>query len=446
VTSEKTRGWREPMRYVCVVAVLLSASQVLQPVDAATRAKPKKRSVASVSEQDGLRVFLGAVKERDVPKNANGKDLPATVQSANAFTLNLYRGIAASKQHANKNVVLGPYTALFALGMTYGGARAKTAEEMASVLGAQTIGADRWHTALNLYDLTLAKRLAGTRVEWRTANKIWVQRGIAIAAGYADLLTAKYGAPLGEADFAANADTERKTINDWTSQSTKDRIPDLFAPGSIDQSTKLVLVNAVSLDAPWEFPFPRTATGSFTTAARKVVQTPMMFFDDFLPSATTAEYQVVEIPYSGGTLVMDVIVPNNFSTFETSLTPKKLKDVFASITDGGIHLSMPKFKVRSHADLVPALRSLGMRSAFGAADFSGITGGPNGLNIGAVEHEAFIDVDENGTKAAAASGVEMMSSHGPTVTVDRPFFYVIRDKSAGMILFVGRVVDPTQAS
>ena len=107
---------------------------------------------------------------------------------------------------------------------------------------------------------------------------------------------------------------------------------------------------------------------------------------------------------------------------------------------------MPKFKARSHADLVPALKALGVAKAFGGADFSGITGGPNGLSVGDVEHEAFIEVDENGTKAAAATGVAVVSSHGPTVTVARPFLYVIRDKSAGMILFIGRVLDPTQTS
>ncbi len=409
--------------------------------------KPAKNSrLASISQSDGVRAYLGAAKEREVPQNANGKDIPATVRSSNAFTLDIYRNVSASKEHSGKNIVLGPYTTLFALGMLYGGARAKTADEMASVLGASAIGAQRWHTALNLYDLTLAKRLAGTPVEWGAANKVWVQHGLSITAEYADLLTSKYGAPLADADFAKDTEAERTAINSWTARSTKDRIPELFPPGVIDPTTELVLVNAVSLDAPWEFPFPRSAPGPFTTPTGRVVQTPMMFFDDYLPSATADEYQAVEIPYSGGTLVMDVIVPKNLATFETSLTPTKLDTVLRAIVDGGIHLSMPKFKARSHADLVPALKALGMPSAFGAADFSGITGGPNDLSVRAVEHEAFIDVDENGTKAAAATGVAILGSHGPTITVNRPFLYVIRDKSAGMILFIGRVLDPTQSS
>ena len=443
---------------ILVGSTLISA---MLPAQAATRVRPKKKPttkpavsskpagnapLAAITLRDGVRVYLGAVNERDVPQDANGKDIPTAVESANAFTLDLYRNVSASKEHSKKNVVLGPYTVLFALSMLYGGARTKTADEMASVLGADTIGAQGWHTALNLYDLTLEKRLAGTPVEWRTANKVWVQHGLPVTAEYADLLTSKYGAPLADADFAKDTEGERTSINNWTAHSTNDRIPELFAPGAIDPATRLVLVNAVSLDAPWEFPFPRTAPGPFTTPSGKVVETPMMHFDDYLPSATTSDYQVVEIPYSGGTLVMDVIVPKNLATFESSLTPKRLDGVLRAIVDGGIHLSMPKFKARSHADLVPALKALGMAKAFGAADFSGITGGPNGLSVSAVEHEAFIEVDENGTKAAAATGVAVASSHGPTVTVDRPFLYVIRDKSAGMILFIGRVVDPTQTS
>jgi serpin B len=107
---------------------------------------------------------------------------------------------------------------------------------------------------------------------------------------------------------------------------------------------------------------------------------------------------------------------------------------------------MPRFKARSHADFVPALKALGMPKAFGTADFSGVIGEPNGLSVGSVEHETFIDVDENRTHAAAATGVAVVASHGPTVTVNRPFLYLIRDKSAGMILFIGRVLDPTRSS
>jgi serpin B len=156
--------------------------------------------------------------------------------------------------------------------------------------------------------------------------------------------------------------------------------------------------------------------------------------------------QAVELPYGGGALSMVVIVPTDLAAFEAGLSTETLRTVLAAIADGGIHLTMPKWSARTHLTLNETQQSLGVVSAFGGtADFSGIVDG-GGLWLDQVEHEAFVDVDEQGTRAAAATGGEMAASHGPTVTVDRPFLYVIRDRGAGTILFIGRVADPTIAA
>jgi serpin B len=169
----------------------------------------------------------------------------------------------------------------------------------------------------------------------------------------------------------------------------------------------------------------------------------MMHYDEFLPSLWREDLQAVEVPYGGGALSMVVIVPNDLEAFESELTSESLTAVIDAIDDGGIHLSLPRWTARTHVQLNEILSDLGMPTAFSpAADFSGMVEG-GGLWLDQVEHEAVIEVDEEGTRAAAATGGEMAASHGPTVAVDRPYLYVIRDRGSGAILFIGRVLDPT---
>ena len=218
-------------------------------------------------------------------------------------------------------------------------------------------------------------------------------------------------------------------------------------PTSLLTSTAMVLVNAIALDAPWEFPFDPAATTDqpFTRADGSTVDVATMHYHEFLPSAVTEEYQAVELPYGGGALSMVVVMPSDLAEFEANLTTESLTGVFDSITDGGIHLSLPKWSARTHLTLNDTLAALGMPTAFGGgADFSGMVDG-GGIWLDRVEHEAYIEVDEQGTRAAAATGGAMAMSHGPTITINQPYLYIIRDQGAGTVLFIGRVNDPTIA-
>jgi serpin B len=171
----------------------------------------------------------------------------------------------------------------------------------------------------------------------------------------------------------------------------------------------------------------------------------MMHYDEYLPSLLTDDLQAVELPYGGGALSMVVIAPNDLAAFEAALTTESLAKVIDQIEDGGIHLSLPKWTARTHVQMNDTLKSLGMTTAFSdAADFSGMIDG-GGLQLAQVEHEAMIEVDEQGTRAAAATGGVIAGSHGPTITINRPFLYAIRDHGAGTILFIGRVTQPTTA-
>ena len=419
-----------------------SSATSTSEVTASPTSTPGATALPSTSEPDaGLLLRFGDVTERTIDIGADGRNTTAAVVGMNAFAVDLYKAVAAGQ---SDNVVVSPYSVTFALGMIYAGARGQTATEMSAVLHADIPAAD-WHEGINAYDQTLDARTAGSPTTWSAANKVWTVPGLRRRTEYLDVLTGSYGSPLAEADFAADPQAQRAEINAWVAKRTKERITALFPEGALTARTLMVVVNAIALDAPWEFPFDPAATRDqpFTRPDGTTVDVPTMHYDEYLPSATTDTYQAVELPYGGGALSMVVIVPNDLGEFEAALTPESLSATIASIKEGGIHLSLPRWNARTHLTLNDTLAALGMPTAFNnGADFSGIVDG-GGLRIDRVEHEAFVKVDESGTRAAAATGGAMVSSHGPTVEVNRPYLYVIRDRGAGTILFIGRVTDPS---
>jgi serpin B len=223
---------------------------------------------------------------------------------------------------------------------------------------------------------------------------------------------------------------------------TEDKIPTLFPAGTIDGNTVMLLTNAMYMDAPWKYQFdPRsTAPRPFTLIDETSVQVPTMHYDEFLPSAAGDDWQAVELPYVGDEVSMVVVVPGDLQAFEAELTPERLDAILGSLRDGGIHLSLPRFTFRYPAPLEAALRELGLGTLFDAPDLSGM--GIGDVAVSAVQHEVFIEVDEEGTRAAAATGVAVATSHGPTVTVDRPFLFFVVDQPTRSVLFLGRVLDP----
>lgn len=310
----------------------------------------------------------------------------------------------------------------------------------------QEPGSDRHHAALQSLRTALASR-DGDGVTLRAANRLFGQRGHRFADAYLADVSRWYTAPLEEVDFAADPEGARRHINAWTAEQTADRIAGLFPAGSINPATVLALVSATYLDAPWHFPFNAelTLAAPFTLLDGTTASVPMMHFNEYLPSGTGAGWQAVQLPYRGERLSMMVIVPDDLPAFEARLDSDLLATVRDAVTDGGIHLSLPRFELSYHADLIRPLRALGITSAFGPdADFSGVTGA-SGLFISAIEHETFVAVDEEGTEAAAATGTAMAASHGPTIEVNRPFVFVIQDDEMGAVLLAARVTDPRPA-
>lgn len=388
-----------------------------------------------IAEPAGV-TALGVGIERSEPSPSE-QDVRQLTAAQLAFAVDLYRAVA---DDVEGDLALGPGSLHTALAMIRAGARGQTAQEMDDVLHAA--GLDL-HELGNALDRELRSRSETRGVDVDIANRVWVDEGLELLDGYVETLATHYGAGLAELDISGDPEGARAAVNAWISEATREKIEELFPRGSIASNTVLVLANAVHLDADWTFPFPAAATRDqpFQLPDGSSVDVPTMQYDEYLPSGRGSGWSAVRLPYNGEQLSMTIVVPEDLGEFEDRLDPALLEQVEASIQDGGIHLSLPRFTARTHLSLTQTLAELGMPSAFGAADFSGMTGG-GGLFLSAVEHEAVVEVDEEGTEAAAASGGAVAGSHGPTVMVDRPFLFVIRDQPTGAVLFLGRVNDP----
>jgi serpin B len=367
-------------------------------------------------------------------------DVTALVNSDDEFGLDLLTSPAVTLQG---NLVISPASVATALQMVATGARGRTAMELRKVLHhpGQT-------TLPNEQDPNNTLKISDT---------VWAQQNLPLEKAFTDTLRTRYAARINTANFESDPDDAMKRINSTVADQTNGLIPNLFPASSLDSSTRLVLTNAIYLKAAWAHAFPPklTAPHPFTKADGSVVQVPMMHSDPDPDPDEPAPYgyakeqgfQVVTLPYLGGTLAFTLLLPdgNSLTGLTKLLRTRGLPDVLHDVKPAPLALSMPKYTVRTNLDLSATLASLGMPSAFGdTADFSGITTA-EALSIQTVQHDAFIQVDEHGTVAAAATGVGMQASSArivPVVTVDHPFLFVITDTTTGAPLFLGRVLAP----
>ena len=291
------------------------------------------------------------------------------------------------------------------------------------------------------------------KLELATANQLWGQRDYPFHDAFLDKLAANYGAGMRLVDYIKATEDARKAINAWVSDQTRERIPELIAEGVLNSDTRLVLTNAIYLNAPWMHRFNKdaTAAGPFTLLDGSTVEAQFMRLSEDLRFAKGSGYQAVELPYVGGSLSMLVIVPDagEFADFQSAFNADTLENIVSDLKTAQVKLGFPRFEYSTQASLKDALKEMGMPIAFegGLADFSAMSPDGKNLYIQDVIHEAFIAVDEDGTEAAAATAVVVGRTSAPVdvveLTVDRPFLYAIRDNDTGAILFLGRVVDPS---
>jgi serpin B len=335
--------------------------------------------------------------------------------------------------------------------MALAGARGRTAEEIQAVLRLQPD--PNYDAALGalLAGLTKAGNAEGN--ELHAANGLWAQRGFAIQPDFEKTLANNYHAPLTPLDFQANPEAARSQINRWTEEQTKKKIQDLLPAGSIDAQTRLVLTSAIYFYGTWQDPFAasRTQPAPFTLPAGATTQADFMNQTAHFGYAETPSVQILEMRYAGDGFAFDVLLPKTptgLSDLEKSLTPEDLTGWLGKLTPQNVQVSLPKFRVESQFSLGKALSAMGMPTAFtGKADFSGIDP-KRGLAISEVVHKAFVDVAEQGTEAAAATGVTMralamrMPEQPVVFRADHPFLFLIRDTASGVVLFIGRLVNP----
>jgi serpin B len=442
---------------------LLALALVLAMVPAWLLAGCGQAASGGGPSADNLRVAMSAlVRLAPVAPEA---DVASAAASIEAFAADLY-GLLATDA-GDGNVVFSPSSIVTALAMTYAGARGTTAEQMAGTLHFALRG-DALHQALNSLDRTLESRnfsekdYLGTQrgVLVKTADSLWGQKSIVFEQPFLDTLATNYGAGIRLVDFWQATEKARSAINDWVAGETEGRIPELVPESAAKDlaSAYLVLVDATYLDATWmrEFSPTNTTDGEFTTLSGTTARTPMMHQTTTYRYGTGDGWQTVELPYAGGKLAMLLVVPDKdrFAEVEAELVSTDgntglLAQSLASLGDSQkVALALPKFTFRTHASLVSALKALGMTAAFdpGSADLSGMTTQVDTW-LGDVVHEAYIAVDEEGTEAAAATGVTTVAgiSLDPPIelTLDRPFLFAIRDLVTGELLFLGRVTDPT---
>jgi len=413
-----------------------------QPVASPTVAETEPAEQTEVAQSGMQRVTSPDVAE---------PDLAELVAGNSAFAFDLYQAVRANQG----NLLYSPYSISLALAMTYTGAEGETKQQMADTLSF-TLPDDRLHPAFNALDLDLARRgedrqgEVGLRFQLNIANTIWGQEGYAFLPEFLDVLAQNYGAGLRLLDFVSAPEESRLAINDWVSDQTEGKIPDLMPQGLIDELTRLVLTNAIYFNAAWAFPFkPQdTEDGPFHLLDGGEVTVPMMKQGHEFGYAEGEGYQAVSLPYGVGGVSMVLLVPEagQFEAFESSLNAERVDAIVKGLERWGVTLSMPKFDFESSFDLGEALATMGMPDAFSElADFSGMTG-TRELLISAVVHKAFISVDEEGTEAAAATaavgGLLSAPEGHAELTVDRPFVFLIRDYETGAVLFVGRVINP----
>jgi serpin B len=436
-------------RHVAVRFVVLITASIMATAACSAGVSPSP----AASPAPPTSAPLGDVALAEVPRlETTPDDATAAATAVNAFGLDLYRAMAGG----SGNAVVSPASVALALAMARAGARGETAAEMDAVLrrfGADDVAA--WPAAL---DAALAARTttfdgpdgAPVDVILRVANAPFAQRDMPLEAAYLEALGARFGAGLRLVDYIAATEEARGQINAWVDEHTEQRIPELLAPGTITPDTRLTLVNAIYLKAPWQTPFTEEATkpAPFTRPDGSQVDVPTMMTGESLPYAAGTGWRAVELPYLGGQLAMTIVVPDDVAGFEAGLDAAALDTIVKALDVQQVELFLPRFSIETKASLAEALRALGMPLAFDPeqADFSGITSA-EALFVGDVIHQANIDVDEEGTEAAAATAVVMRAGGAPAepvvLRVDRPFLFVLRDVPTGTVLFLGRVTDPS---
>ena len=399
----------------------------------------------NVSDRVGNAVQLVA----DV-KTGQGSDPAAeaaTARAEQAFAIALLK--QAGPAAHNANVVLSPSSLAIALSMLRNGAAGSTHDEIARALqsAGQTDAQQNAGWASLSADLSAAAAAQGISVQ--SANSLWLQRGLQMRPDFMSAMAQSYRAGVWQVDFAHALASATASINTWTSQHTNGKITKLFADGTLDPTTLLVLANAVYFKADWQTPFDkaRTSPGPFTLASGGTSAAQFMSTGSGQWQVTsTPAVAAAQLPYQGGRFAALLVMPKqqSLSDYVGALTPQGLDGVVSSLTEQPALIAVPKVKAATYTQLDSVLAAMGMPTAFtDSADFSRLSS--TATEVGSVVQRDYLAIDEKGTEAAAVTGIQMEPSSllgGLSLRFDHPFLFLVRDTRTGAVLFSAEIQNP----
>ena len=374
--------------------------------------------------------------------------VPALVNGNTEFAWRLYGQLNTREG----NLFLSPYSVSTCLAMAYDGARGDTQLQMSRALRFY-VPQDILPPAFGDLQTHLNDLRQKSGIDLDVANALWADKGHHFLAAFLHDARDRYGASVNQADFRTEAETARKRINQWVLEKTHNKIADILPAGTVDGSTRLVLVNAIYFKGKWQQPFKTnlTETAPFHAASRET-QARLMHQEADFGYAESDGLQVLDLPYAGNSLSMLVLLPrdtNGLGALESRLNSTNLQQWVGTLHRRKVNVYLPRFRLTSEFSLKDPLAQLGMPVAFTPqADFSGMDGARD-LLISAVLHKAFVDVNEEGTEAAAATGTVVALTAiqrpwpVPVFRADHPFLFLIRDRQTGSVLFLGRLSSPT---
>ena len=370
-------------------------------------------------------------------------------ESFNEFTLDVYKNLASKD---NENLFMSPSSVMVVMAMVHAGARGNTESQMKKTLKLERLEQKGIHAAFGEFVRSMKK--GSDNFTLTMANKLYPHVDKTILDEYVKLVGKHFLTETQMLDYSSNPEACRLEINKWVEEETKNKIKDLLAPGIITDLTALVVVNAIYFKGDWadKFDAKDTRKQPFHVTASKTIQADMMFKSFKKIKYGHIEHldcSVLELPYKGGELSMITLLPNKqdgLSSMEKKLTANDLMNIGSFLRPTNVNVSLPKFKLESTFKLNDCLTELGMPDVFhmDLANLSGMSKTEQ-LYVSHVVHKAYVDVNEEGTEAAAATAAVIMKRSMPIIqrfTADHPFLFFILDNRNGVPLFIGRIVAP----
>lgn len=374
----------------------------------------------------------------------------SVVQAENDFGIRLFRKIVASE--SDTNIFISPLSVSMALGMTLNGANGTTWQAMQSTLGFEGLS----NPQINESYQNLLQILSGLdpKVQFQIANSIWYRQGFTFDTEFIKLNQTYFDAEVSGLDFSQPA--AAGTMNQWIEDKTNGRIQNMIQP-PIDPQKIMFLINAIYFKGSWKFQFDETKTRDdyFYTAYESRQPCRMMVQRSKYLYFENDAFQAIDLPYGDGDFITTIFLPTNenqLDQFIAEMTPEKFQNWLTKFKADSVTLFLPRFKLEYKITLNDVLSALGMEVAFtDAADFTKMYA-PGGIFISQVLHQSFLEVNEEGTEAAAATVVEMTltsiggGSRQITMYINRPFLFIIRDRITGTILFAGKIMNPGKST